>query len=91
VKEATWPQSEGDDTRSPFVKTQPKEEAMSSTQPPGAQPSSNTGKIILTVVIVLVIVCVVIPVCVIAILAIMGPQIGNIFSRITSGVGSPMN
>ncbi len=47
---------------------------------------NNTVRIILTVVIALVIVCVVIPCCIIAILALMGPQIANIFSRVTSGL-----
>ena len=32
-----------------------------------------------------VLICILIPICVIAVLAILGPQIGNIFSRITNG------
>ena len=57
---------------------------MQTNQP--ASSSSNTMKIILAIVIALVLVCVVIPCCVIAILALMGPQIANVFSRVTSGL-----
>ena len=57
---------------------------MQTNQP--AASSNNTMKIILTIVIALVIVCVMIPCCVIAILALMGPQIANIFSRVTYGL-----
>jgi hypothetical protein len=55
-------------------------------------PSQNSGtivKIILILVIAFVVVCIVIPICIIAILALTGPQIANIFSRVTSGLGTP--
>lgn len=58
---------------------------MSIEQPAGNS-SSNVGKIIVTILIALVVVCIVIPICVIAILAITGPQIANIFSRVTNGM-----
>ncbi len=62
-----------------------------STPPPAAPPSSNNLlKVILLIVGAVVIVLCVIPVCVIAILALLGPQIGNIFSRVTSGTGGEM-
>jgi len=57
-----------------------------SMNPPTPQPSNNIVKIILIVVVALIVVCIVIPICVIAILALMGPQIANIFSRVTSGL-----
>ena len=57
---------------------------MQTNQP--ASSSNNTVKIILTIVIALVVVCVMIPCCVIAILALMGPQIGNVFSSVTRGL-----
>ena len=57
---------------------------MQTNQP--APSSNNTMKIILTIVIALVVVCVAIPCCVIAILALMGPQIANVFSNVTSGL-----
>jgi hypothetical protein len=51
------------------------------------QPANNNGvRIILIVVIAVVVVCIVIPICTIAILALTGPQIANIFSRVTSGL-----
>lgn len=62
---------------------------MSSNEPAASQPSRNTAKIILTVVIVVVVVCVVIPCCVFALLSLMGPQIANIFSKVTSGLNTP--
>ena len=55
---------------------------MQSNQPA----TSNVVRIILIVVIALVVVCIDIPICTIAILALMGPQIANIFSRVTNGL-----
>jgi hypothetical protein len=57
-----------------------------STNPPAPQSSNNIVKIVLIVVIALIVVCIVIPICTIAILALMGPQIANVFSRVTSGL-----
>jgi uncharacterized membrane protein len=59
---------------------------MSSNQP---QSSSKIGKIIAIIVAVLVVVFCAIPVCVITILTLLGPQIANVFSRVTSGLGGP--
>ncbi len=58
---------------------------------PSAVPKSSGGalRIILIVVVALVVIFVVIPCCVIAILAFMGPQIANIFSKVTSGLATP--
>jgi hypothetical protein len=56
------------------------------------KPASQSGavlKVVLTIVIALFVVCIVVPCCVIAVLALLGPQIGNIFSRVTSGLGAP--
>ena len=57
-----------------------------STNSPAPPSSNNIVKIILIVVIALIVVCIVIPICIIAILALTGPQIANIFSRVTSGL-----
>ncbi len=63
---------------------------MSSSQPSAPQPSNNTIRMIVTVATALFILCIV-SICVIAFLIIAGPQIGNIFSRVTAGLGSPIN
>jgi hypothetical protein len=57
---------------------------MQTDQPAPAR--NNTVKIILAVVIALVIICVLVPCCIIAMLTLMGPQIANIFSRVSSGL-----
>lgn len=48
--------------------------------------SNNLPKIILGVVVVLVVFCIVIPCCIIALLTLLGPQIANVFSRVTYGL-----
>ncbi len=62
---------------------------MSANQSTGSQQSNGAVKAILIVVIALVVVCVVIPCIVIAILTLTGPQIANIFSKVTSGLSAP--
>jgi hypothetical protein len=47
----------------------------------------NVGLVVLGVAVVALVVCV--PVLMITALAVMGPQIGNIFSRVSSGLGAP--
>lgn len=51
---------------------------------PSATPKSSSGtlRIILIVAVALVVICVVIPCCVIAVLTLLGPQIGAINSRV---------
>ena len=53
-----------------------------------AQPKSSGGgsKTILIVVGVLVAVCVLVPICVIGLLTLLGPQVGNVFSQVNSGL-----
>jgi hypothetical protein len=36
------------------------------------------------------VICILVPCCIIAILALMGPSIANIFSRVTSGLSGTM-
>ncbi len=59
---------------------------MSAAPASEPQSSSNTLKVVLMVLTAFVLVCIVIPICMIALLAIMGPQVGNVFSRITNGL-----
>ncbi len=63
---------------------------MSDNQPAAPKSSNRALKIILIVVIALVVICIVVPCCIIALLTLMGPSIANIFSRVTSGLGTPM-
>ncbi len=56
------------------------------SEQPNAKPANNIVKVILTIVVALVVVCIVLPICVIAVLALMGPNIANIFSKVTSGM-----
>ena len=51
--------------------------------------SSGTGKIIGIVIGAVVFVFCVLPICVIAILTLLGPQIANVFSKVTNGLGGP--
>ncbi|MDE3088432.1 MAG: hypothetical protein KGJ80_03460 [Chloroflexota bacterium] len=60
------------------------------------QSSNNTVKIILIVVAVIVVLCILtlcclffLPVLLEKWLPILGPQIGNIFSKVTSGLSAP--
>jgi hypothetical protein len=55
----------------------------------GDAPPDNTGKtvgIVIGVILAIVAICVLIPLCVIAILALFGPAIGDIFSNILVGL-----
>ncbi len=59
---------------------------MSSVQP-ASESSRSPLKIILGVLIALAIVCVLVPFFICVILTLLGPQISNVFSRITYGMG----
>jgi hypothetical protein len=61
---------------------------MSSAEPVAPKKSSNARRIIVIVIAALLVVCVVIPICLIGLLAIMGPQISNVFSSVTSGLNA---
>ena len=64
---------------------------MSANQP-AAKPSGGTGMVIGIVggvVGLVVFIFCVLPICVIAILTLLGPQIGNVFSKITNGLSAP--
>lgn len=61
---------------------------MSSTQPT-EKSKGGAGKIIGIAVGAVVFIFCVLPICIIAILTLMGPQIANVFSKITNGLGSP--
>jgi len=52
-------------------------------------PSSEnkTLKTIIIVVVILLALCICLPVCVIAVLALLGPSIGTVFSNIVDNVG----
>ncbi len=54
-------------------------------QAPSPAPSKPNNTLIIVIILVLavVVVCCLIPFCVIAILALLGPQIGNVFSQVT--------
>ncbi len=62
-------------------------------QPPPSLPSQPAARSpLLTAILIIAGACVLLAficMCVIAVIAIMGPQIGNIFSRITNGLSSP--
>lgn len=61
---------------------------MSANQPT-EKSKSGAGKIIGIVVGAVVFIFCVLPICILAILTIMGPQIANVFSKITNGLSTP--
>ncbi len=68
--------------------------ALGKTPPTAAQeqplPQKGSGTNWALIIGAIVVLVCAVPVCVISILAILGPQIGNIFSRVTNGLaGSP--
>jgi|GEM_PF-2438844 len=61
---------------------------MSANQP-AEKSKGGAGKIIAIVVGAAVFIFCVLPICIIAILTLLGPQIANVFSKVTNGLGSP--
>ena len=53
---------------------------------PAAPPAKSKLPVVIIVILVLLAACIVIPVCVIALLALMGPAVGNVFSNITLSI-----
>jgi Flp pilus assembly pilin Flp len=62
------------------------------TPVPSAEPEkkSNTGKVILIIVAILLVICCLCAVVILAVPSLLGPSIGNVFSNIIEGLGTPM-